>query len=277
MLATPKLLLSGIHSLPTLPKVVQSLIETFESNRVDVPRIARLVGTDPVITAKVLRLANSAYYRRTRSIASVNDAVVYLGLDALRMLVIGVGFTSAVKVPESLGRTRYWRYCLHTAVAVKFFAAYCEEDQQTAFTAGLLHAIGEPLLVGSMREASLRAVDKQALFFDHGRAQCERDELGFSFADVGAELADSWCFPTTIVEAIRTAPEPLATGDFSRLGACVYLGAHFAAAHERGETAAEAAVSLDTRVLERVGIELARVLSLPPVTELARGLEELTA
>ena len=92
MLATTASLLNRIHTVPSLPLVVQSLIATFNARDIDVSRIARLIKTDPMITAKVLRLVNSAYYVRSRSIASVNDAVIYLGLDALRMLVVGAGF-----------------------------------------------------------------------------------------------------------------------------------------------------------------------------------------
>lgn len=276
MSVTTASLLSRIHSVPTLPKVVQALIATFNAPEVDVSRIARLVNTDPIITAKVLRLANSAYYRRSRSISNINDAVVYLGLDALRMLVVGAGFAGAVSVPASVGRTLFWRYCLHTAVAAKFFASHCGEETETAFTAGLLHAIGEPLLADAMKEP-LRELDMHTKFYDHERASCERAALGFSFADLGADLADSWCFPVAVIAAIRSAPEPLDQADFSRLGACVYLGAHFAAASERDETVEQAASTLDPRVMERVGIDLRQAFEMPTVQQLAEGLEELVS
>lgn len=276
MLATTASLLSRIHSIPTMPKVVQGLIATFDAAEINVPHIARLVNTDPVIAAKVLRLANSSYYHRARSVSSINDAVVFLGLDALRMLVIGAGFAGAVKVPQSLGRNLYWRFCLHTAVASQFFARQCNEDSETAFTAGLMHAIGEPLMVTSM-ESEMRGVDEQALFYDHERARCERAAIGFAFSDLGGDLAESWCFPAAVVAAIRTAPEPLEAETFSRLGACVYLGAHFAASHERNESVERAASTLDSRVLDRAGIDLAKTFEMPTVKELAQGLEELVA
>lgn len=276
MLATTASLLSRIHSIPTMPKVVQGLIATFDAAEVDVPRIARLVNTDPAIAAKVLRLANSSYYHRARAVSNINDAVVFLGLDALRMLVIGAGFAGAVPVPQSLGRNLYWRFCLHTAVAAQFFARQCDEDSETAFTAGLMHAIGEPLLLTSM-ESELRGIDAQALFYDHERARCERAAIGFSYSDLGGDLAESWSFPSVVVAAIRSAPEPLEQENFSRLGACVYLGAHFAASHERSESVEQAASTLDSRVLERTGIDLAVAFDMPSVRQLAEGLEELVS
>lgn len=276
MLATSASLLSRIHTIPTMPKVVQGLISTFNASEVDVPRIARLVNTDPVITAKVLRLANSSYYHRARAVSTINDAVVFLGLDALRMLVIGAGFAGSVPVPLSLGRNLYWRYCLHTAVAAKFFASHCKEDCETAFTAGLLHAIGEPLMVTAM-ESELLPVDAEARFYDHERARCERAVVGFAFSDLGGDLAESWCFPSAVVTAIRTAPKPLEHVEFSKLGACVYIGAHFAAAHERSESVEQAASTLDSRVLDAAGIDLAQAFDMPPVRVLAEGLEELVS
>ncbi len=276
MLANSASLLSRIHSVPTMPKVVQALIATFDAPEVDVPRIARLVNTDPLITAKVLRLANSSYYHRARAVATINDAVVFLGLDALRMLVIGAGFAGAVPVPQSLGRQLYWRFCLHTAVAAKFFAGHCKEDPETAFTAGLLHAIGEPLMLSAMG-SELKEVDAQVSFYHPDRARHERAALGFAFSDLGGDLAESWCFPAAVVNAIRTAPAPLDPAEFSRLGACVYLGAHFAAAHERRESVEQAASTLDARVLEAAGIDLARAFEMPPVRALAEGLEELVS
>ena len=204
MLATTASLLNRIHTVPSLPLVVQGLIATFDARDIDVPRIARLIKTDPMITAKVLRLVNSAYYVRSRSIASVNDAVIYLGLDALRMLVVGAGFAQSVPVPASLGRELFWRYCLHTAVAAKYFAAQCDEDPEIAFTAGLLHAIGAPLMATSLPQP-LTQIDAEVPFFDHDRARCERQLLGFAFSDLGADLADSWCFPRCVIDAIRAA------------------------------------------------------------------------
>jgi len=276
MADTAASLLSRIHRVPTIPKVVHELIATFDAPVVDMPRVVQLINTDPVIAAKVLRLANSAYYRRSRSVTNIGDAVIFMGLDALRMLVIGAGFAGAVPVPQSLGRALYWRYCLHTAVAAKFFARLAHEDAETAFTAGLLHAIGEPLLVQAM-EKELNAIDGRARFYDHDRAACERAAVGFAFSDLGGDLAESWCLPAAIVQAIRTAPEPLTGEDFSPLGACVYLGAHFAAAHERSEDVETAASTLDARVLDKIGIELSTAFDMPPVKKLAEGLEELVS
>jgi HD-like signal output (HDOD) protein len=276
MLMTPAALLSHIHAVPAIPKVVQQLIETFDAPEVNVSRVSRLVNTDPMIAAKVLRLANSAYYRRARAVASIDDAVVFLGLDALRMLVVGAGFAGVLPVPTALGRALFWRYCLHTAVCAKFFAEGAGEDAQAAFTAGLLHAIGEPLMLMALEEP-LKGIEANARFYDHERAACERACVGFSFSDLGAALADQWRFPPAIVEAIRAAPAPLEVEPFPKLAACVYLGAHFAAGLERHEHPDVSLSTLDLRVADGLGLDYGRIARMPPVAKLAEGLEELVA
>ncbi|MDP3857836.1 MAG: HDOD domain-containing protein [Stagnimonas sp.] len=274
MLATSASLLSRIHTLPTVPKVVQELIATFDQPEINLPRVARLVNTDPVIAAKVLRLANSAYYRRSRTVTNIDEAIVFMGLDALRMLVVGAGFAASVPVPSELGRALFWRYCLHTAVCARYFACQSKEDPQAAFTAGLLHAIGEPLMLMSM-EGELRDVERQARFYDPERALCERSRVGFAYSDLGAELAESWRFPPAMVAAIREAPEPLAGKDFSRLAACINLGSHFAAGVERHQDMDTSLMTLDSRVLEAIGLDLGSAGRMPPPAKLAQGLEEL--
>lgn len=269
-------LLSRIHTVPTIPKVVQELIATFDAPQINVPRIARLVNTDPVLSAKVLRLANSAYYHRSRSVVSVNEAIVFMGLDALRMLVIGAGFAACVPVPQSLGRNLFWRYCLHTAVCAKFIAEQAGEAPQAAFTAGLLHAIGEPLMVTALA-SELADIERSARFYDHERAGYERSQVGFAFSDLGAALADSWHFPEHMVEAIRYAPEPLAATSFSRLAACVYVGSHFAGGIERREDNAMSLMTLDVRVLDELGVSLEATSQMPPVGIMAEGLKEMVA
>lgn len=276
MLATPATLLSRIHTLPTVPKVVQELLASFEQPHINIGRVARLVNTDPVIAAKVLRLANSAYYHRSRTVTTVDEAIVFMGLDALRMLVVGAGFAASVPVPPALGRSLFWRYCLHTGVGARYYAQQCGEEPQTAFTAGLLHAIGEPLMMMSL-DAEMREVEQASRFHDRDRAEQERSQIGFAYSDLGAELAESWRFPAVMVSAIRHAPAPLDGEDLSRLGACVYLGRHFAGGFERHETGDTSLMTLDSRVLDEVGLAFDVAAKMPPLPKLAQGLEDLVS
>ena len=85
------------HELPQIPKLVQELIEGFNNEDINIDEIAEKIAMDQVITAKVLRLANSARFGMPRQVSSVDDAVVLLGFNALRTLVVASGVAAAFK------------------------------------------------------------------------------------------------------------------------------------------------------------------------------------
>jgi c-di-GMP-related signal transduction protein len=99
-------------NLPTIPKVVQQLIQSFSRDDVSVDDIASKLAADPVLSAKTLRLANSAYFHASRSISTVDDALRMLGFVMVRNLVVGCGMTGAFKAVQGMDLPQFWRYSL---------------------------------------------------------------------------------------------------------------------------------------------------------------------
>ena len=97
------------QNLPNIPKIVQELIETFNKSDFDMDEIAKKISLDPVLTAKVLRLANCAHYGVSRTISSTTDASVLLGFSTLRTLVLASGITGAMQSPAGFNRKEFWR------------------------------------------------------------------------------------------------------------------------------------------------------------------------
>jgi HD-like signal output (HDOD) protein len=91
---------NGATKLPSVPKLVQELIESFQDEDAKIDDIAEKLAKDPVLTAKMLRMANSAQFGGRRKIASVNDAVILLGLNSLRSLVMASGVTGRLRLPS---------------------------------------------------------------------------------------------------------------------------------------------------------------------------------
>ena len=269
-------LLANTDRLPSLPKVVQELVIAFDKPDPDVNKIVALIGSDPVLTVKVLQVANSAFFRRSRTISSIKEATVFMGLHTVRLLVMGAGMVGAVRFLDRDSRTQFWRYSLHTAVGARYFARQLQLDGDTAFTAGLIHAIGQPLM-RELLEDDLAAVDEAATFYDEQRAALECMALGYGFPDVGAALAESWHFPPQVSQAIRAAPSPFSCMPFSPLGACVHLGMRLASCSERCEAQAAAFSLLDTRVLDTLQLRPDALESMPPMGELTEGLTALIA
>ncbi|MEY8247895.1 MAG: HDOD domain-containing protein [Bermanella sp.] len=220
------------HNLPNIPKVVQELIETFNQEDFDMDEIAHKISLDPVLTAKVLRLANSAHYGVSRSVASTADATVLLGFSTLRTLVLASGITGAMQAPEGFDRKEFWRDNFAVAAISKWMASYCDVNAETAFTCGMLHSIGE-LLIQLLMPSEAKKV-AAAVHAGGKIAEVELAMLGYNYADVGAELASRWKFPSDIVEGIRHHAAPLVADEVDDLAALVNLATYMHDSHKQG-------------------------------------------
>jgi HD-like signal output (HDOD) protein len=262
-------------ALPTAPKVVEELISSFDKASVSTEEIAKKLSTDPVLSAKLLRLANSAYYHVSRSIGTVEDAVLMLGFVTVRTLVISSGLVSGFKTVPGLDLKQFWKYSLHTAVAAKWIAKKTKENTDLAFTIGMMHAIGQ-LVIHSAAPEQAMALDRVAGPMDARRLDAEQASLGYTFADVGAELAKRWKFPVTFTETILAFPDPHHNGELNRLAAVVSLAAWRARVEQAGLNEEEIAACYPVDLAEELGLEdNALIDDMPTPDELSAGLEDL--
>jgi HD-like signal output (HDOD) protein len=272
---TLEALLQNPNALPTAPKVVEELISSFEKADVSVDEVARTLSLDPVLAAKLLRLANSAYYHVSRRIGNVEDAIRMLGFVTVRTLVISSGLVGGFKTVPGLDLRRFWRYSLHTAVAAKWLAKKVGVNTDLAFTIGMMHAIGQ-LVMHSAMPAEAQELDKTVDSYDMGRLAAEKATFGYDFSQVGAELAVRWKFPDIFPDSIRHFPQPLTPSPLSRMAAVVHLAVWCATAEEhRSDTAARAA-SFPGEVAAALGLAPDEILdTMPGLAELSAGLEEM--
>ncbi len=262
------------EALPTAPKIVQELIDSFNNEGISIDDIARKLALDPVLSAKLLRLGNSAHYHVSRSIGTVDDAVLMLGFVTVRTLVISSGLVGGFKTMPGIDLRQFWKYSMHAAVVAKWLARETRENSDLAFTIGLMHAIGQLVMHVGMSEQAL-AVDKQAGPLDARRLDIEKNSFGYNFADVGAELARRWKFPDIFAETISGFPEPLEHKDNS-LASIVHLAAWFARTEANGLSADEMRATCPTDVAASLGLDPYILLEkMPPIEELSGGLEEM--
>ncbi len=187
--------------LPMVPKVVQELVASFHKPGVSIEEVADMVGHDQVLTARVLRLANTARFGGNRTVGSLDDAVLLLGFDNLRVLVIASGVSGASASIPGFDMKEFWQRCFEMANTAKCLAKLAKADSQLGYTCGLLANIGELVLHVAMPEEALK-IDK-VVSGGADRAATERMVLGFDLTLVGAELARRWNFPDSIQNAIR--------------------------------------------------------------------------
>ena len=257
------------NTLPTAPRVVDELISSFMYPNVSVDEIARTLSTDPVLSAKLLRLANSAYYHVSRSIGTVDDAVRMLGFVSVRTLVISAGLVSGFKTVPGLDLKRFWRFSLHTAVAAKWIARKADDNPELGFTIGMMHGLGQLVLHIGLPEQML-ALDAQVGLYAPGRLAAEREALGFDYSAVGAVLAERWKFPEIFAASIRG----LGDGAEARMAAVLRLAVWCAQMEEAGagaQTIADAVAAGDAGAL---AVEV-NIAEMPALAELSAGLDEL--
>ncbi len=267
-------LFSKAQELPTIPEVVQELIQSFDNEDFDVDEIAKKVGMDQVLTAKVLRLANSAKFGGNRTIASVNEAVVRMGFNALRTLVLASGFTSAFKAPEGFDLNQFWRDSFGVAELSRWLAGHSTAEAETAFTCGMLSNIGRlmvHLMLPEKAQEIERVVEKGG-----NRAELERDAWGFTSDEAGAQVAKMWKFPDTIVEGIAHKADPLSGNDDQSL-ACLMNLASYLYRQQQAEVSDEDIIaSFPNDIAKAAGLDLSAAMDgLAESRELDSGIDDL--
>jgi HD-like signal output (HDOD) protein len=197
-----------LHDLPTLPQIVSKILDVVEDERSSAADLTALLEKDHAISARVLRLANSAFYGLRHPVDSIRRAVVVLGFDAVCQLALA---TSVFKTFSSqrqfaLDPEDFWMHAFGTAKATQLIChEYVDvESPEGCFTAGLLHNIGKYLLALVLRD-EYRTVLRKAAEDQVALVDYEKEYLGVNHAEVGRWLAAKWRFPTLIVEVIGSA------------------------------------------------------------------------
>ena len=265
------------NALPTIPKVVQEVIDSFNNDSVSIDEIARKLAADQVLSAKLLRLANSSYYHAARSIGTVDDAVLMLGFMTVRTLVISSGLTGGFKAMPGVDLKQFWRYSMYTAVIAKWLAKQIKANSDFAFTVGLMHAIGQLVMHAAMPEQTLQ-IDKIAGPLDSRRLSVEYSSFGYNFSDVGAELAKRWRFPDNFSVVIKGFPEPLEATVFDPMAAVIHLAAWRARAEENQYSKEEMEATFPSDLARKLNLSKEMVMDdMPAISELSAGLEDLVS
>lgn len=250
-------LINNATDLPKIPEVVQKLLDSFNSAESDADSIAKQLSQDQTLTAKVLRMANSSHFGGARKIGSVNDAVVFLGLNSLRTLVLASGITSSFKAPEHIDIKQFWRNSFAMAGACRWVCNYSkrELDKELAFTCGMMHNVGTILISILCPDDALEI--HQLVEQGANREDLEQNRLGFTNVEAGAELADRWRFPPAMAEALRHQHKPEASD--AEYAAILYL-AHYIVAMNASDDKENMMANFPSAIAESIDIDLVAML-----------------
>jgi putative nucleotidyltransferase with HDIG domain len=205
-------LLKAVEKMPAFPNSVQKVLELSSNINCPPKDLVTVIEKDPVMTMKILKIINSAYYSLPNKINSVSQSVVYLGINTVKNLALAFAAVGALpkKNPPNFDMGNYLVHSLSTACLARQLCLLAKGGEPSdAYIAGLLHDFGKVVLAQNMPAEYSRAIklaEEKGIALD----QAEREVLGVDHAFVGAMLTQRWQFPHELVECIAEHHDPAA-------------------------------------------------------------------
>ncbi|MBU0663126.1 MAG: GGDEF domain-containing protein [Proteobacteria bacterium] len=196
--------------LPTLPTVASALISLTSREDTTLTDIADLVSKDIALSAKILKVSNSAFYSFPQQIGSINQAVSILGINAVRSLVLSFSFLSIKggKKSDHFDFQKFWERSLASAVAAKLILGKVKgADTEEIFISGLLQNLGELIFAKTFpdqyEEVLCQLKEEQGT-----TTEIEKRLIGVDHCFIGYEVAKSWGFPEVLLLPILFHHDP---------------------------------------------------------------------
>jgi HD-like signal output (HDOD) protein len=256
-------LLDRQFSLPSIPKVVALLLSELERKEVDLRKVTQLISTDPALTTRLLQLANSGFFKLSGKISSVSEALALLDLAHVRTMALAAASSASPKAVPGVNLAQFWQYSLNVARVSRSLAGVVRQNQQAAFTCGLIHAIGELAMHLAMPDEIL-ALNAEVPPLDLRRARLERREFGYCYASVSAGYARMWQFPQPLIDGLEHQYAPFENNVYEPLAGVIHLAAWRARGKEAGLSEKGLAVTFPDDVGVALGLDIDRVLQQDP-------------
>lgn len=216
----------SINRIPVLPKTLTNVINLLNEPSPEIKKIEKEIMKDQGLTAKLLKMSNSAFYGGRRSIDTVKDATVLLGFNSVETLVLSSyakEFMNEALTGYSYKKEDLWNYSFSSAIIAKKIAKKVKfENPDVAYTAGLLKDIGKVVLdkyIVKHREDIVNIINEKK--FDY--LEAEEEVLGFNHCQIGAKIAGKWNLSRDLIEAIEFQHKPLKASSNIELVSIIHL------------------------------------------------------
>jgi len=203
-----KQIIGNIRNLPTPPIVFEQIQKILNNPETSVADVAAILSEDPAMSVKVLKLTNSAFYGLSREIDSVNHAVMIIGLEAVKNLVLSASVLSMFKANKGNKEyhEKFWRHSLSTALAARVIAKDFHGGKtfnpDPAFSTGLIHDIGKMVICCFMPKEHEQVMEYLDEHKETTEMEAEIITMGFNHAQLGRQLATTWKLPDRLADAI---------------------------------------------------------------------------
>ncbi|UCD82310.1 MAG: HDOD domain-containing protein [Desulfobacterales bacterium] len=233
----PEQIIAKIDDLPTLPRTVLKITELVNDPKSSAKDLSRIITDDQVLTARLLKLVNSSFYGFPQRISTVTNAIVLLGFDAIRSLLLTTSvfdlFAGRTK-KRRRDQEKFWDHSLGCAVGAKVIGNYLRHDKiEELFVSGLLHDIGkivEMQFLPDEFDKVTEVVNRQNSLM----ITAENQVLGFNHAEIGKLLAEKWNLPIKLGQVIAHHHQPNFAGSFIIEASIVHLADIFCRALNMG-------------------------------------------
>lgn len=221
-----KKMLETVNTLPASPALLPRLASLLNDiNNTDIHEIVDIIIFDSALTAKLLQIANSAFFGNSAPIADVGDAINHLGYDIVFLLAAAITGEKCMKAAPGTGldAVLLWKHSVTTAFGAQYVGRAARVDGNLAFTAGLLHDLGKVVFAGMYGKIYTAAFDPTK----RGSitlVEWEMDRYGCNHAQVGATLMENWKLPPNLVGGVKYHHDLAHAGEHAPLAACICLG-----------------------------------------------------
>jgi HD-like signal output (HDOD) protein len=211
--------------IPSLPEIFYQFKQAIDDQESSFDQIGEIVGNDPSLTVRILRIVNSAFFGFPQKVETISHAISIIGREQLKDLVLSTVVMEQFKniPPSSLNMESFWKHSIACGLSARNLAFLNgETNSERFFVAGILHDIGRLViclkLPFKVLEISLRMKSKGETLH-----KAEFEAMGFNHADVGGELMRTWNLPRTLEETIRFHHNPSEANEFSLEASTIHV------------------------------------------------------
>ncbi len=203
--------ISGITTLPALPSVYFELIEEFSSQFFSLGRVSELISSDVGLTTEILKMVNSSYFGLNQRVTSPQQAVVLLGGEIVKGLILTAHISRSFTLEEQQFSIETWSD--HSLLTATFCQAIAEKESMSreqvdlAFVSGLLHDVGRIILATSFPEKYHKVIT-EATGSKRPLIDVEKEIIGTTHSNIGAYLLGLWGLPDPLVDAVAFHHNP---------------------------------------------------------------------
>jgi diguanylate cyclase (GGDEF)-like protein len=191
-------------NIPSPPVIAVQILETVQQEESSIQELARIIATDPALTGKMLKVANSSFYSLQSKVTSIDRSLSILGTDVMKNIALSFVITSNLRdnKQSSFNLDYFWRRSITSAVAAELLKSVLEYQNDDIFVTALLHDIGVLLLYTSKQEVYMDVL-RERRSTQAQLADIEQREFGFDHQELSYLLVSDWGLPETIAVPIR--------------------------------------------------------------------------